>query len=312
MKVVIFGGAGGVGSTTAFSLLSSARTYEIVLIDSRPEMTTSHVMDLENVPPLSGNAGGVRAGRPEDALDADVVVVGASVPLRLNSGRSVFLAENARIVEQVLAPLRGPAFGGVVLLLTNPVNELLTWAFRSGWLPRERLVGYTLNDALRLRTGVARTLGVAQPEVRAWVLGEHGAGQVPLLSRISVAGERVELTPEQRADVLEYTGTWYARHVALDSGRTSTWASGLGAARMVEAIAAGDGTVLPAAVVLRGEYGVEDVALGVPVRLGPEGVREVLRWELDPRERRGMRDAAAAVDRSLAGFAGVQPGVRGS
>lgn len=299
MKVVIIGGAGGVGSTAAFHLLCTHRRYEIVLADARPGMTLSHIMDLENVPALSGSRSVVRPGTAEEALDADIVVLSAAVPLRLNTDRAVFLAENARIVGECLAPLRDSGFRGVVLLLTNPVNHLLTWVHRHGFVPRERLIGYTFNDTLRFRTGIARVLGVPPPAVDAWVLGEHGDGQVPVFSRVTVDGSPVRLTALQRTDVLEYTDTWYAKHVALDSGRTSTWSSGLGTARLVEAVASGADALVPAAVVLEGEYGVAGVGLGVPVLLGPDGVREVARWELDPKEAEGMRRAAAGVRKGL-------------
>ncbi|GAQ55278.1 malate dehydrogenase [Streptomyces acidiscabies] len=305
MKVVIIGGAGGIGSSAAFNLLSAQGTYEIVLVDTRPNMITSHVMDQENALALGATPDTVRGGTPEDTLDADVVVLSAAVPLRLNSSRSVFLADNAAIVDQCLRPLRDSDFGGVVLMLTNPVDPLLTWAHRQGWLPRHRLVGYTLNDSLRLRTGIAHALGVHPQDVGAWMLGEHGEGQVPLYSRITVGGESVVLTDEQRAMAEEYADSWYSRHVALDSGRTSTWTTGLGTARLIEAMATGSGTVVPASVVLDGEYGVHGVSLGVPVELGRDGVRRVVEWDLAPGERRGMQRAAVRVEAAVADLDGV-------
>ncbi|MDH6455638.1 MULTISPECIES: malate dehydrogenase [unclassified Streptomyces] len=298
MKVVIIGGAGGIGSSAAFNLLSAQGTYEIVLVDTRPNMITSHTMDLENALGLGTTADTVRGGTPEDALDADVVVLSAAVPLRLNSSRSVFLADNARIVEECLRPVReaGADFGGVVLMLTNPVDPLLTWVHRQGWLPRERLIGYTLNDSLRLRTGIAFALGVPVKDVGAWMLGEHGEGQVPLYSRITVGGERVVLTEAQRTVAEEYVDTWYAKHVALDSGRTSTWTTGLGTARIIEALNTGSGTVVPASVVLDGEYGVHGASLTVPVELRPDGVRRIVTWDLPAEELAGMSRAAAHVE----------------
>ncbi|MBZ3905275.1 malate dehydrogenase [Streptomyces griseiscabiei] len=307
MKVVIIGGAGGIGSSAAFNLLSAQGTYEIVLVDTRPNMITSHTMDLENALGLGTTADVVRGGTPEDALDADVVVLSAAVPLRLNSSRSVFLGDNARIVADCLRPLReaGDAFGGVVLMLTNPVDPLLTWTHRQGWLPRHRLIGYTLNDSLRLRTGIGLALGVPVKDVDAWMLGEHGEGQVPLYSRITVGGEPVQLTEEQRRQAEEYADTWYTRHVSLDSGRTSTWTTGLGTARLIEAMATGSDTVVPASVVLEGEYGVHGVSLTVPVRLGPQGIRHIERWDLPAAELDGMGEAAVRVEASMADLPAV-------
>ncbi|MER5699751.1 hypothetical protein ABT255_51420 [Streptomyces mirabilis] len=306
MKVVIIGGAGGIGSSAAFNLLSSQGTYEIVLVDTRPNMITSHAMDLENALSLGATEDIVRGGTTKDALDADVVILSAAVPLRLNSSRSVFLADNAQVVAECLRPLQeaGDTFHGIVLMLTNPVDPLLTWVHRQGWLPRHRLLGYTLNDSLRLRTGIALALGVPPRDVDAWTLGEHGEGQVPLYSRITVGGKAVELTEDQQRTAEEYANTWYAKHVALNSGRTSTWTTGLGTARIVEAIATSSGTVLPASVVLDGEYGVHGVSLTVPVELGPTGVHRIVPWHLSPNELDGMTNAAVRVEASVSELSG--------
>ena len=111
-------------------------------------------------------------------------------------------------------------------------------------LDRRRILGYTINDSLRLRTGLARALGVAPGSVDAWAIGEHGDLSVPLFDRVTVNGEPVRPTAEQAAAAEEYLRTWYVTHVALDSGRSSTWTSGLGLARMVAALD-GDGELWP-------------------------------------------------------------------
>jgi malate dehydrogenase len=128
------------------------------------------------------------------------------------------------------------------------------------------------------------------------VIGEHGDGSVPLFQRVRVAGEPVALDAGQRRRAEDFLRGWYQRHVALDSGRTSTWTSGLGLARMVEAIRAGGGAdPWPASVGLRGEYGIEGICLGVPVELGREGVHRILEWELTEAESASMQAAAATV-----------------
>lgn len=302
MKVVIIGGAGGVGSSAAFNLLNSPHEHEIVLVDTRAEMIASHVMDLENVAALGEAAVRVRGGTSEDALEADVVVLCAAAPLRLNVSRSVYLSNNVRIVAEVLAPLSGGGFAGVVLMVTNPVDVLLTWVHRQGWLPKGRLLGYTLNDSLRLRTGVARALGAHPRDVGGFVLGEHGDGQVPIFSRITLRGEPVMLSNEQRAKAGQYIENWYRRHVTLDSGRTSTWASGRGIALMIDAMVDSQGIVFPAAAVLDGEFGVRGVCLGVPVTLSNRGVAGIVEWNLEPDELRGMRLAAKNIEAVVTGL----------
>jgi malate dehydrogenase len=293
MKVTIVGGSGGVGSSAAFNLLRAAEGHDVVVVDRRPEMVASHVMDLEQNLVL-GSGASVRGGDDGDLLDADVLVLAAAVPLTVNTSRLVYLNDNAAIVGRVLDRL--PAdWPGILLMVTNPVDPLVTWAQARTGIDRRRIVGYTINDTLRARTGVARELGVPPRSVEAWVVGEHGDACVPLWDRVRVDGRPVDLTAPQRAAAEEFLRTWYVRHVALDSGRSSTWTSGLGIARMISAIDRDDGELWPASVVLDGEYGVAGAALSVPVTLGRAGVREVVRWTLTPAQSAGLTRAAGLV-----------------
>jgi malate dehydrogenase len=296
VKVVIIGGAGGVGSSVAFNLLLRGESYDVVLVDLRPNMITSHVMDLEQTLAL-GAARSVRGGNEAEVLDSDVVVVCASVPLRLNSSRLVFLNDNATIVNRISDLLAnvGPNWGGVLLVVTNPVDPLCTWVQQRTGLDRRRILGYTLNDSLRLRTGISQVLNAAPQSIDAWVIGEHGDSCIPLFSRVKIAGAPVVLTAEQRGKAEEFMRSWYVRHVALDSGRTSTWTSGLGVARMVASIAYGRGEMWPASVVLAGEYGIDGVSLSVPVSLGRRGAEGIHEWEITPEEHTALQVAATHV-----------------
>ncbi len=299
MKVAIFGGGGGVGSSAAFNLLRDPDPHELVLIDSRSEMIVSHVMDLEQVLELGGT-GSVHGGDLDDALDADVVVVTASTPLTVNSSRLEYLTKNADVLAGIVELFEANApWPGVLVVVTNPVDPLCTWIQARTGIDRGRVLGYTLNDSLRLRTGIEKALGLDAGVVEAWVLGEHGDECVPLFDRVRAAGEPVELSPEQRAEAEEFLRSWYVRHVALDSGRSSTWTSGVGVARMVAAIAADADELWPASIVLRGEYGVDGVSLSVPAVLGRRGA-QIREWTLAPDEQAAfLRGAGAARDATL-------------
>jgi malate/lactate dehydrogenase len=251
-------------------------------------------MDLQQVI-AAGATGSVRVVPLAEIAGAEVVVITAAVPLTANRSRMVHLRANAEILDRVGDILVRAGWPGVLLVVTNPVDPLTTWIRRRTGFDRRRVLGYTANDSLRLKTAVGQALGVPPATVDAWVLGEHGDGCVPLLDRVRVGGEPVVLTAAQRDAALEFVRGWYVRHVALDSTRSSTWTSGHGVARMVAALAHPRPGQWPASVVLDGEYGIADAAIGVPVTLGPGGAERVHEWELAPAELAGMRAAADAV-----------------
>jgi malate dehydrogenase len=295
-EVAIVGAGGGVGSSVAFNLLLRDEPYDVAMVDGRSGMAQSHEMDLQQVVVAAGGAGSVRIVGLGEITRADVVVVSAAVPLTVNDSRMAYLRQNAAVVREVTGVLRAQTdWPGVLVLVTNPLDPLLTWLHRLGGLDRRRLLGYSANDSLRMRTAVADGLGVAPESVDAWVLGEHGDHCVPLWERVRVGGAPATLDAGRRRVAEEFVRGWYARHVALDSARSSTWTTGLGVARMVHAVLHGDGEAWPASVVLDGEYGIEDVALTVPVDLGPDGVERIHEWPLEPHEREALGTAAEAV-----------------
>jgi len=295
VRVVIAGAGGGVGASLAFNLLLSPLDVEVVMLDERQHMVHSHLWDLEQVLEQTAQPGSVRAGGVDDIEAADVLAVTAAAPLTVNSSRMVYLRDNAAIVAPLLDGL--PAgWPGTVILVTNPVDPLGIWAQRRTGLERTRLLGYTLNDSLRLRTGIGRVLDVAPGRVQAWMVGEHGDLAVPLWDRVALDGAAVALDDAQRAAVMEFVSGWYVRHVALDSGRSSTWTSGLGIARMVRACLDPVGDELwPASIMLCGEYGLDGVSLSVPVRLGGGGARRIEEWALSGEERARLDEAARYV-----------------
>jgi len=268
MRIAIAGGAGGVGSTLAYSLLMAQHPYEVLILDRRPNKVASHVMDLELI------AGGrVAAGGWADAQEADVLVICAATALTANTSRDVYLADNAEIIDALA--LEGLA--GAVVMVTNPVDPLTARVARR--IGRQRVLGYTFNDTLRLRQALPGHEDV-------WVLGEHGDGAVPIFSRVRPA-------VEDRAAALDFVRGWYRRHVALDSKRSSTWSSGAGLARMLEAMRREDDEQWVASVLLAGEYGLDGVATGVPVTLRRSGLKAIQEWDLSEEELSALRACRA-------------------
>ena len=299
MKIAIIGAAGGIGSSVAYSLALNGTGDELVLVDRHADALQTHVWDLEQLRTQVGPFR-VRTGSVADAVDADVVVLSAAAPPRKDCPRIEYLAENLAIARETGETLgAAPGWSGTLIVASNPVDPLVTALHWMTGADRRHVLGYTINDSLRLRYGIAAALGIEPHRVSAWVFGEHGDHCVPLFDHVAVDGEPVELDSAQQHAAREYLLGWYPRWVALGVPRTSTWTSGHGVASMIRAIATDSGEVWPSSVVLAGEYGITGTAIGVPVRLGRPGAKEILEWPLPERTQRAMRASASYVNDAL-------------
>lgn len=292
-SVGVYGAAGGVGAAAAFALALRG-AGRLVLADVAQPRLACLEMDLEMLraalPGFEVASGGL------DALArCDLVVACASVPHRDGTPRAAFMEDNAAVLAPLADALEEGGCCGTVLLVSNPVDALATWlARRLGG--RVRVLGHTLNDTLRLRVAIGRVRGVDPTEVEAWSVGEHGPHAVPLFSRVRVRGERVTLSPAERALVLAEVDGWYDRWQRQGAGGTSALSSGWGAATLVRALLAGDPRPWPVSLPLRGAWGIErDVCLTVPALLEPDWPPRVLAWRIDAAERAALAAAADAV-----------------
>ena len=297
MKLAVIGGAGLLGSTAAFCAGQMGVLEEIKLIDIKENMVMSHVMDMDQAL-CTETPTRVTKGDYDSIADCEIVLITASVPETGTGTRDSYLAANRKILEGICAQLRDLPGDRVIVNAVNPVDVLNVVIQDCTGLDRRRIVGFSINDTVRLRWAVAKVLGVSAREVDAVCMGEHGDNTVPLLSRLLVRGEPVRLTPEQRAAVSDETGGWFARYQGLKSGRTSGWTSGANLARIVAAIAADKGETLPCSAILDGEYGLSGLSVGVPARLGRTGVISIPEYTLAEEERAGL-DKAVAKIRSL-------------
>lgn len=294
-KVTIVGGYGGVGSALAYTLSSTDAPCEVVLIGLRSEFVASQLMDLGGITPFTHTA--VRSGDIDDFASSDVVVITASVPYEPLGSRLDFLSANVEVLRpyfRALAEL--PAdWPGHVIVVTNPVDPLTTWLGHSARFDRHRILGYSWNDSLRLRIAVGRILRAAPSEVVGWVIGEHGDGCVPLFDRISVGEVPVRLSPEQQRSVHAEIRGWYARWAALGVSRTTAWTTANGVARMIHDLASRTAADWCAAVPLNGEYGIDGVAIGVPITLGLNHVPPVHEWRLAQHDSHALHQAADVI-----------------
>jgi len=272
-KVGVIGAAGTLGSCSAFQIAMQGVADEMVLLPgTRENLVRFHQMDLENA--LTGiNDMSVRFGRKEDLAGADVVILAAGAPWRRIESRMELLDDSLPIIVEAAQTVREHCPGAVVITLTNPVDPL-NWAlWRLTGLPRERFLGYSLNDTFRFRRMLSQALAVPAPTVAGTVVGEHGPHQVLLFSSVRINGKPVEIDTKMQDGIYAEIPNILNRMETLGAGRTTGWTSSVGVASIVKAILEDTGEVIPCSVVLDGEYGRKGLSATVPVRLGRGGVK---------------------------------------
>ncbi|MBN2026848.1 MAG: malate dehydrogenase [Actinobacteria bacterium] len=297
LKVAVVG-AGQVGSTTAMRLAEQG-VADVALLDIDGKLARGKALDISQALHLTDSRAKISGGSDYGlAAGSDVAVITAGFPRRPGMSRSDLLEKNAAVVKEVVLALQREAPDCVLIVVTNPLDEMSYLAWRiTGW-ERHRVMGMAgLLDGSRLAHFAAGELGVAPGRVMPMVLGSHGDTMLPLSRLSHVDGVPLsELIAMERLRELEdRTRDGGAEIVALLEQGSAYYAPSACIARMVRAILDDEGYQVAASVYLQDEYGLRDVFLGVPVILGREGWREVVELELLPEEREGLAACARVI-----------------
>lgn len=305
-------GAGNVGGTTAQRI--AERNYaDIVLLDipAAEGLAKGKALDIEESGPVLGYDSRVEGGCSHDLLKGcHVVVVTAGSPRKPGMSRDDLVQTNQGVMNEWGAAIKQYAPDAIVIVVTNPLDAMAQAMYVATGFPRERVVGMAgVLDSARFRTFIAQELNVSVEDVTAFVLGGHGDQMVPLSRYSTVAGIPLpELLPESRINELEKrTAGGGAEIVNLLKSGSAYYAPSASVLAMVDSIVLDQKRVLPCSVYLQGEYGFNDVFLGVPVKLGAKGVEQVIQIELSQDEKQSLQKSADAV-RELLGVMKVSAG----
>jgi malate dehydrogenase len=291
-------GAGNVGGTTA-QRLAEKDEYEVVLVDIVKGVSQGKALDITQAGPIYGYSTRVVGtnGYDETAGSA-VAVITSGIPRKPGMSRDELLTTNAKIVQSVVSELVSRSPNVILILVTNPLDVMVHVARRVSGLPKARVMGMAgVLDSARMRAFIAAELSVPGPDVAAMVLGGHGDTMVPLSRYTTVKGRPVsELMSMDRLEaIVKRTREGGAEIVSLLNTGSAFYAPSASAVSMVEAIVKDEKRVLPCAVLCEGEYGLKDVVVGVPVRLGRGGAEQVVEYELTAEERTSLTTSASAV-----------------
>jgi malate dehydrogenase len=295
-KVTVVG-AGNVGATTAQRLVEK-EIADVVLVDIIPGVPQGKSLDiLESAPVERFDAKLTGTNGYEETSGSDLVVVTAGVPRKPGMSRDDLVATNEGIVADVVRKVLPGSPNAILVVVSNPLDAMCEVARRVSGLPPERVFGMAgVLDSARMRWFLAEALGVSVESTHAFVLGGHGDTMVPLPRYSTVGGVPVtELLPKEKIDaIVRRTRDGGAEIVGLL--KTSAWyAPASAVVEMVDSVLRDKKKILPCAAYLRGEYGMKDVYLGVPVKLGRGGVEQVVEITLTDEESSALRKSADAV-----------------
>ena len=291
-KVSVVGAAGTVGAATAYNIALRDIADELVLVDipDKEDETVGQAADTNHGVAYDANTEVVQGGY-EDTAGSDVVVITAGIPRQPGQTRLDLAGDNAPIMEDIGSSLAEHNDDFVSVTTSNPVDLLNRHLYETGDRDRHEVIGFGGRlDSARFRYVLSRRFDTPVQNVEGTILGEHGDAQVPVFSKVRVDGTDPAFTPDEREAIL---GDLQASAMDVIERKGATqWGPASGVAHTVEAILRDTGAVLPGSIPLDGEFGYDDTAVGVPLKLGADGVEEVVEWDLDDYEHDLLGEAA--------------------
>ena len=303
-------GAGNVGGTTA-QRLAEKNLYDVVLVDIAQGVPQGKALDISQAGPVCGYSTQVVGtnGYAETA-GSEIAVITSGMARKPGMSRDELLATNAKIVKSVVTELVSRSPNIILILVTNPLDAMVHVAHAVSGLPKSKIIGMAgVLDSARMRTFIAQELNVPSTEVEAMVLGGHGDTMVPLARYTTVKGKPVsELMSKDKLEaIVKRTRDGGAEIVGLLKTGSAFYAPSASAVAMVEAIHKDEKRVMPCAVLCEGEYGLKNVIVGVPTKIGRGGAEQIVEYELTSEERAALdvsanavRELCSTVDRLMA------------
>jgi malate dehydrogenase len=298
MSKVTVVGAGNVGATVANTLAHKDIVKEIVLLDIMGDFARGKALDTWQQAPIDNYSTYLHGtDNYEDTANSDIVVITAGVPRKPGMSRDDLITTNANIVNSVTRSVMAHSPNAILIVVSNPLDVMTYAAYKASGLPANKVIGMAgILDTARYRAFLAQELEVSPKDIQAMLLGGHGDTMVPLPRYTSVGGIPVtELISEDKLSaIVERTKVGGGELVKL-MGTSAWYAPGAASAQMVEAIVRDENRVFPCCIKLEGQYGMNDVFLGVPVTLGKNGVERVIELQLNEAEMTLMHNSADAV-----------------
>ncbi|WP_407270751.1 L-lactate dehydrogenase [Radiobacillus sp. PE A8.2] len=288
-KVVVVG-TGFVGSSYAYSLVNQGIANELVLVDLNKEKAEGEARDLNHGMPF-GFPMRIRSGGYEECSDADLVVITAGANQAPGETRLDLVSKNAKIFKTIVTSIMETGFQGIFVVATNPVDILSHVTLSVSGLPKERVIGSgTILDTARFRYLLSEHFQVDSRNVHAYIIGEHGDSELAVWSHVQIGGvplkryAKLDNVEENKDMQLIFENVRDAAYHIIERKGATYYGIGMGLARLTKAILDNENSIITVSTLLEGEYGLDNVFLGVPAVVNQYGVREILELELNPQE----------------------------
>lgn len=302
MKITVIG-AGNVGATAAQRIAEKELANEVVLVDIVEGVPQGKGLDMYQSAPVEGfDTKVIGSNGYDETTNSDIVVITAGIPRKPGMSRDDLLTTNAGIIKSVTEQVVAKSPKSILIVVSNPLDVMVYVAQKVSGFERHRVIGMAgVLDTARYRTFIAMELGVSVEDVTAFVLGGHGDSMVPLPRYTSVAGIPIaDLMPQDRIDaIVDRARNGGIEIVNYLKTGSAYYAPSSAAVQMVESIVKDKKRILPCAVYLQGEYGLKDTVVGVPVKLGRNGVEQIIEIKLTAEEAAALKKSADDVKMNI-------------
>ena len=297
-KKITVVGAGNVGATVAQRLFERGYT-DVVLIDVVEGLPQGKALDiLESGPVVGSDSLIVGSNSYEDTADSDLVVITAGIGRRPGMSRDDLLFTNADIVRGVTEQVAKFSPNSILIVVSNPLDAMAQLALEVSGFPRERVTGMAgILDTARFRTFLAQEMNVSVEDVQAYVLGGHGDTMIPLVESTTLGGVPInKVMPQEVVDrIVQRTRDGGAEIVGFLKTGSAYYAPSAAVVQMADSIVLDKKRILPCAAYLQGEYDIDGLFIGVPVKLGASGIEEIIQVQLTTKEKADLNGSAKAV-----------------
>lgn len=303
MNKVSIIGAGQVGSTLALLLAKKELAYDIVLVDVVEGIPQGKALDLAELAPIEGYDVKITGtNNYEDIKESDVVVITAGLPRKPGMNRDDLLKANAGIIKEVSLNIKKYAENSKVIVVTNPLDVMSYLVLKTTGFDKTKVMGMAgILDSARFSYFIAKELGVSVKDINTMVLGSHGDSMIPIPRHSTVSKIPItKLLPEDKIkDIVERTRNAGAEIVSLLKTGSAFYAPAGSISVMVESILNDEKKIITASILLEGEYGIKDTFIGVPVKLGKNGVEKIIEIDLTIEEKKAFEKSAFAIKEEI-------------